>query len=388
MAACPYGYYCPAGSSIGTSNPCPANFFCGVGTGNGTAQSCTVGVPLASWFDADGDGDIDAVGSTAQGGMLLLRDSSVSVSGDCGVGLTRGIPVLGMASMQSLVYADVDGDGDDDVLSVTSSSDVMLLVNNGSGYFADATALSGLAVASSRAVEVTVGDIDGDGDVDVFVSAVSSASVLMQNNGNGSFTDVTAATVSPNTTGAFIASTMVDVDGDSDLDLLVAMSSGSRLYVNAGNGTLVESGARVRGVASYTGGGVVRGVTAADVDGDGDVDALVFGSGAQQLYVNNGSGWFVDGAASGLSSTVDAASASFGDVDNDGDVDALMGSTSSPSVLAINDGRGSFAMRTALVTVAAPCMLTWMATATLTSLQRAFSTVSWRRVWLALESRQ
>jgi hypothetical protein len=136
---------------------------------------------------------------------------------------------------------------------------------------------------------------------------------------------------------------MVDVDGDSDLDLFVAMASGNRLYVNVGNGTLVESGVS-RGAASYSGGGVVRGVTAADVDGDGDVDVLVFGSGPQQLYINNlnGSGWFLDGTASGLSLTADAASASFGDVDSDGDVDLLLGSSLAPTVVTLNDGRGHF----------------------------------------------
>jgi hypothetical protein len=74
---------------------------------------------------------------------------------------------------------------------------------------------------------------------------------------------------------------MLDIDGDSDLDLFVPTSGGNLLYVNDGNGTLVESGAN-RGVASYTGsaGGFVRGATVADVDGDSDVDVLVFGSGA------------------------------------------------------------------------------------------------------------
>jgi hypothetical protein len=344
MAQCPYGYFCPAGTSVATSNRCPTNFFCGVGVANGMSQSCTAAVPLSAWFDADGDGDVDVVGSTALGGVLLLRDSSTSVVGSCNDGLTRGLPALTMASMQRLVIADVDGDGDDDVLGVTVSSNVVLLVNNGSGFFVNATAASGLAVAANVVSSVSVGDVDGDGDVDVFVSAASSSSVLMQNNGSGVFMDVTMANLLPNRTGTFVTSTMADVDGDGDLDVFVAMSTGNRLYINSGNGTLVES-ASARGVASYTGGGVVQGCTAADVDGDGDVDVLVFGSGPKQLYVNNGTGWFIDAAATlGVpAAVVNATSASFGDVDNDGDVDLVMCAPPSFQCLFYaNNGSGGF----------------------------------------------
>jgi hypothetical protein len=342
MVPCPYGYHCPAGTSNGASNPCPANYFCGVGTANATAVSCTLEAPLSAWFDADGDGDADALASTVQGGLLLLRDSSSSVSGDCNGAVVRGMPALDMASMQSLSFADVDGDGDDDVLGVTASSTVVLLLNNGSGFFVNATVRSGLLVAVARAVDVTVGDIDGDGDVDVFICASALSSALLLNNGSGVFADVTAAQLRPGVPDTPVASVMLDADADGRLDLFVALSTGNRLYINDGNGTLVDSGSS-RGVASYAGGGVVRGATAADVDGDGDVDVLVFGSGSKQLYVNNGTGWFVDaGAASGVSSAVNAMSASFADADNDGDVDLLMGVWRSSALRMPNNGSGGF----------------------------------------------
>jgi hypothetical protein len=342
MSPCPYGFVCPAGTSVGTNVTCPVGFFCATGTGDGTAQSCTAAVPLSTWFDVDGDGDVDAVGATAQGSLLLLRNSSASLAGDCNVGAARGLPTTALAALHNVVHADVDGDGDDDVLGVTSSADVLLLRNNGSGFFVNATASSGLLVAASRAVSVTVGDVDGDGDVDVFVVA-TSASILMRNNGSGGFTDVTATSLLPDAAGAFLPSAMVDVDGDGDLDLFVPLATGNRLYMNNGSGTFVESGSS-RGVATYAGVGVVRGAAAADVDGDGDVDVLVFGSSLKQLYRNNGTGWFVDvAAASGVpSASVNAAAASFGDLDNDGDVDVLMGVNGSLAAWSANNGSGGF----------------------------------------------
>jgi hypothetical protein len=118
---------------------------------------------------------------------------------------------------------------------------------------------------------VALGDIDGDGLCDIFLCGLESANVLYKNLGGLRFTNVTAAAglaAEPHdSTGAVFA----DVDGDGDLDLLVnSIGGGSRLYLNDGSGKFIEA----------QNNGLVRrfGATSAafgDIDGDGYLDLYV-----------------------------------------------------------------------------------------------------------------
>jgi hypothetical protein len=124
---------------------------------------------------------------------------------------------------------------------------------------------------------------------------------------------------------------MLDFDGDGDQDLFfvdagplpgyTGEAPRSRLFRNDGNGHFTDwterSGLKV---AVYGGGG-----TAADVDGDGDLDLLVTGYGGVQLFRNNGDGTFTDATSrSGVSDPLWSTAAAFADVDNDGDLDLLV----------------------------------------------------------------
>lgn len=117
--------------------------------------------------------------------------------------------------------ADVDGDGLVDVFLASVEAPPALYRNLGGFRFADVTAQSGISLAGQATTGATFADVDGDGDADLLVGSLGGALSLLQNDGTGKFTDVTAAS---GLEGGLAATTLTlaDVDGDGDLDLYVA----------------------------------------------------------------------------------------------------------------------------------------------------------------------
>ncbi len=178
--------------------------------------------------------------------------------------------------------------------------------NNGNGTFTDVAVAAGVnlpTVGTQGAWSASFGDYDLDGDLDLvhggFVGGSSAASNrLFRNNGDGTFTDVTAAALV--FTGAkpiaAFSETWVDMNGDRYPELLVGADfqgsgsfQGSRYYANNGNGTFTD--------LSNTSGTTLEdngmGQTVGDFDRDGDMDWYVttiqgFGGDHNRLYRNNG----------------------------------------------------------------------------------------------------
>jgi hypothetical protein len=153
-----------------------------------------------------------------------------------------------------------------------------------------------------------------------------------------------------------------DLDGDGDLDLIFAnggnfSSPGApqalRIFINDGSGVFAdESAARVAGIS-----GAIRGVAIGDIEGDGDLDLLLAEDFNRQprLLVNDGRGVFSDDSATRIPTmTLSATRAQFGDLDGDGDLDVYInnGGTSNrfgcgQNHIWINDGAGVFTDETA-----------------------------------------
>jgi hypothetical protein len=130
----------------------------------------------------------------------------------------------------------------------------------------------------------------------------------------------------PETMGA--GGCVLDADGDGRMDVFLVQSgaltgppdpaAASRLYRNAGDGTLVD----VTAQAGLVGGGYGQGAACADYDGDGRTDIFVAQLGPDRLWRNTGGGRFQDvTAAAGASDTAWSVSAAFFDADGDGDLD-------------------------------------------------------------------
>jgi len=136
-----------------------------------------------------------------------------------------------------------------------------------------------------------LGDVDGDGDLDVFAAVgkpslgktSSLADRILLNDGSGSFTDSGQRLGDTGSTSAALG----DLDGDGDLDALVGTLQGAVVWTNQGRAQGGQEG-RFVPPGEEISGGDLRAVFLSDLDLDGDLDALIAGSRQAVLWWNDG----------------------------------------------------------------------------------------------------
>jgi len=114
---------------------------------------------------------------------------------------------------------DVDGDGWVDLYFCGLDSDNRLYRNLGKWRFEDITALAGVGLAGQDTTGAAFADLDGDGDLDLVVNSIGSGTRILFNDGTGRFA-LAPEILNPERGGSSLA--LSDVDGDGDLDLYVA----------------------------------------------------------------------------------------------------------------------------------------------------------------------
>ncbi|MGM0452304.1 MAG: FG-GAP-like repeat-containing protein, partial [Thermodesulfobacteriota bacterium] len=279
------------------------------------------GVEVAD-INADGNLDVLSVSSA--------DDKIAWYAGD-GTGGFAEQQIISTADMgpQDLHAADMDGDGDLDVVTASFYDDsIAWYKNDGSGGFGPRQVIS-TAIAGPKAV--TTADLNGDGRPDVIATGLMNGQTAwFANNGAGNFGAAqVVATDSTNHLVDYLEA--ADLDGDGDMDLFLAHEGDLAWFENTdGNGTFGPAQTiHDPSGTSQPEGTTIEDATAADMDGDGDLDVIWSSNFISEVHwhENDGTGAFGPGqriAHYGLAG--DRTSVRTADMDGDGDQDVVASS--------------------------------------------------------------
>lgn len=219
----------------------------------------TGGVREVHAFDLDGDGDKDLLFcSPAENQVGWVENTDGN--GNFGPLLSIGTSVF---NIQSTYAADVDNDGDLDVVASSPATDEVYWFENtdGQGTFGPKVLLEELIDAE----EIKAADVDNDGDDDLIIASISLLNWL-ENNGDGTFTRRILSSQDWISTIR-----LTDMDGDGDPDVLYGLRFDGTVYWIENTDGFGDFSDPMLVAESFEG---ISGVGHADMDGDGDMDVL------------------------------------------------------------------------------------------------------------------
>ena len=277
-----------------------------------------------NWVDYDNDGDLDLyVVSRGKESNLLFRNYD-------NLGFTRLLdsPLTeeGMSASMAC-WADIEGDGDLDVLIVATGSGANKVFRSlGDGMFEEMTD-SPLAQGSGRGRACACGDANNDGLPEFYIANAMAPNSYYKNLGNWQFETVSKGHLVEDI-GYSYGVSWADYDGDGDLDLFLAnFNKENFLYVNNGQGLLLPL---ANGELALEKRGASKGHSWGDYDNDGDLD-LFIGNGtykpqmANFLYINKGNADFELDITGEMTMHADtSAGVAHADYDRDGDLDLFV----------------------------------------------------------------
>lgn len=286
----------------------------------------------STFADIDNDGDLD---------LLLSRRRNLEV-----IYLNNGQGKFNLSPTafgdkvytQSLATADFNGDGYQDVVRLTTSGDEIYL-NDGLGNLMN----TGQSLGSGESEMAAIGDINSDGYLDIVVAQQRKSPLVYLNDGKGYFAD-SGNNIADISGSYYPGIELIDVNSDSHLDVIWAGGDGlNMILLNDGKGHFADSGQRLgqsRSEDHFK-------VAAGDLNGDGKPDLVITNIDyndyeQNQVFINDGTGFF---ALAPTDIGVNGVGAAMADVDSDGDLDLLVtGASKEQAKLYINDGLGGLSV--------------------------------------------
>lgn len=285
----------------------------------------------------DARGNVTELTYDNRGNIIRIDAGEPAFSTELAATLFPNSGLTALSSVPFVAVGDLNGDGHLDVvgshngLGGGSNNTVGIHLNNGDGTFGPRT---DVGTGGNTPRRVLLADLNNDGRLDLAVINRDSANLGVRlGNGDGTFGNIVAFPLGFAPTDLALG----DVDGDGDLDAVVTSPLGTiAILLNTGGVFSNPVNVTVRQNATIT--GVVLG----DFNGDGRIDAATSSPAGVDLLVGNGNGTFT--APSSLVNfpfnTVSEQLAA-ADLDRDGDLDLVVGRNSGFQVF-LNNGAGAF----------------------------------------------
>jgi hypothetical protein len=281
--------------------------------GDGTF-SAAIDIASAAMAGRSDAADLDGNGSIDIALTLSLTDEQFAWSANDGDGnFGAAVSLLDLpfgAETWQIAAIDLDGDGDEDILAAQQDPQILYwFENTGGGAFATAESVG--SPLSGRIGSVAVADLDRDGDRDLIFSAGGGIFWMENLDGSGQFAALARLTTNA---GLF---ELADVDGDTDLDLVIGSGNSIGWSRNTDGRAQFDPMVTITTAVS-----ALTDISVADIDGNGAPDVMSASNNDHKLawYRNDGTGGFA-GQVVLSTSQREASSIVAGDLDGDGDLD-------------------------------------------------------------------
>ena len=229
-----------------------------------------------AWGDVNRDGLLDLFVAQTDGGNHLYMQSGGRFYDNSGDLSSQS------GSLQPVIF-DVDGDGNVDILVTrVSGQNNLLYINGGGGSFSEQAQQWGIGAASADCQGATVGDYDRDGDLDIFIANFKGDNLLFRNMG-GYFDEVGGAAKIRAGAGGNRGAVFGDFNDDGWPDIYVTRSGNNTMLQNNGDGAFSD----VSGSSGTNDGSDGYSPSIADFDNDGDTDIFFTNTGQNSVVLEN-----------------------------------------------------------------------------------------------------
>ncbi|MED5421359.1 MAG: FG-GAP-like repeat-containing protein, partial [Pseudomonadota bacterium] len=249
------------------------------------STSATFTVPVLADSSPENNETATVTLSSASNASISDATGTLTITDDDSISFAAADIATSADGARGVHVADMDGDGDLDIVSASDSDDTIAWYEN-DGTANPSWTAADIATSADGAVDVHVADMDGDGDLDIVSASQNDDTIAWYENdgaSNPSWTAADIATSADGAQGVYVA----DMDGDGDLDIVSASFTDDTIawYENNGN---ANPSWTAEDIATDADG--ARAVYVGDMDGDGDLDIVSAGSEDDTIawYENNG----------------------------------------------------------------------------------------------------